>query len=321
MRIVKSAAQQFASGGAQLDNVSGLRLASYLANLVAKHPRVTREDAPILLTLENDLLRHIAFKVLRAVANCKEAFVDIRGLSGYLFLVYTCDKDAVVVHVSCVVFDLDGTLTQTNPLIFASFNHVAQRFLGKTFCEEEIIALFGPPEEGALIHLLGERTGAEAMDELCAFYRAHHRELARLHEGVTDVLALLQERGISIALFTGKGHRTTRITLEAFNLTHFFDIVVTGNDVVQHKPAPEGIERIIRHCGARPEEVLMVGDSLADASASRSAGVSFAAALWDAYDRARVLAAQPDVVFHSVQEMFDWLSSHTNGFRRASPSR
>lgn len=223
-----------------------------------------------------------------------------------------------MVRFSCVIFDLDGTLTQTNPLIFASFNHVAQRYLGKTFSKEEIISFFGPPEETTLIQLLGEQTAAEAMDELCSFYRAHHNEMARLHDRVTDVLELLQARGIYLSLFTGKGERTARITLEAFNLTRFFDIVVTGNDVVEHKPAPEGIRRIMRQCGARPEEVLMVGDSLADLRASRSAGISMAAALWDSYDNRRLLAAQPDVVFHSAQEMLTWFHLHTNGFRCGS---
>ncbi len=260
------------------------------------------------------------FKVSTRVTNCKNHSLIFAAFLVIFFRLLTRDKDSDVVRFSCVIFDLDGTLTQTNPLIFASFNHVAQRYLGKTFSEEEIISCFGPPEEGTLIQLLGEPTAAEAMDELCSFYAAHHDEMARLHERVTDVLELLWERGIHLSLFTGKGERTTRMTLEAFNLTRFFDIVVTGNDVVQHKPAPEGIHLILRRCGAKPEEVLMVGDSLADLRASRSAGISIAAALWDSYDTRRVLAAQPDVVFHSVQEMLQWFHVHTNGSRSDSSS-
>ncbi len=59
-------------------------------------------------------------------------------------------------RISCVIFDIDGTLTQTNDLIFATFNHVAQRYVGKTFSPPEITAMFGPPEEVAIERLVGE---------------------------------------------------------------------------------------------------------------------------------------------------------------------
>ena len=69
--------------------------------------------------------------------------------------------------ISCVIFDMDGTLTRTNQLIFASFNHVAEKYLGIRLSPEEIIALFGPPEEGGLSRLLGSAHAPDAMDELC----------------------------------------------------------------------------------------------------------------------------------------------------------
>ena len=45
------------------------------------------------------------------------------------------------------IFDIDGTLTSTNQLIFDSFNFIAKKYLDKTFTDEEIIAMFGPPED------------------------------------------------------------------------------------------------------------------------------------------------------------------------------
>jgi len=49
-----------------------------------------------------------------------------------------------------IIFDIDGTLTSTNELIFASFNHVASKYLNKKLTNEEIISLFGPPEDTIL---------------------------------------------------------------------------------------------------------------------------------------------------------------------------
>jgi HAD superfamily hydrolase (TIGR01662 family) len=215
-------------------------------------------------------------------------------------------------QLSCVIFDMDGTLTQTNELIFASFNHVTQRYLGKSFSPMEIVAFFGPPEEGAIEKLLGAEYVNEAMVELCRFYRAKHGEMARLHPGIDDVLKFLKQRGIKLAVFTGKGRRTATITLEEFKLSAFFDVVVSGNDVTCHKPHPEGIQKIMKQFSLLPHQVLMVGDSMSDVKASHGAGVKIAAVLWDSFDRERVLAAQTDYVFHNVSEMLDWFCLHMN---------
>lgn len=213
---------------------------------------------------------------------------------------------------SCVIFDIDGTLTNTNELIFASFNHITQRHLGKTFAPREIIGFFGPPEEGAIERLLGSDQVPAAMDELCMFYKSMHGKMAHLHPGIVDVLTHLRERGIKLAVFTGKGLRTASITLDEFNLTSFFDVVISGNDVENHKPDPEGIQKVISKFSLVPGEVLMVGDSVSDVLASRGAGVKVAAVLWDSYDKDRVLEAKADFVFYHVHEMLEWFRVHTN---------
>jgi pyrophosphatase PpaX len=208
--------------------------------------------------------------------------------------------------LACVIFDIDGTLTRTNQLIFASFNHVAEKYLATRLTPEEIIALFGPPEEGGLAKLLGEERVPEAMDDLCRFYGAHHAAMAAVHAGIPDVLRFLKGRGIRLAVFTGKGNRTTAITLEALGLANIFDLVVSGSDVVRHKPDPEGIAKILGTFAIPAARTLMVGDAVSDVRASRSAGVRSAAVLWDSVDRERVLGAGADVVFHSVAEMDTW---------------
>ena len=214
--------------------------------------------------------------------------------------------------LSCVIFDVDGTLTRTNDLIFASFNHLAEKHLGRTFSSKEIIALFGPPEEGALAKVFGPANIDRLMDELLRFYSAHHTAMASLHEGMEPLLRFLKDRGMRLAVFTGKGSRTTRITLEALGIESYFDLVVSGNDVLQHKPHPEGILRILAHFRVTAESALMVGDSISDIRAAHGAGVRIATVLWDAYDRAGVTAANPDCIFERVDEIHAWFKALLN---------
>jgi pyrophosphatase PpaX len=209
----------------------------------------------------------------------------------------------------CVIFDMDGTLTQTNRLIFDAFNHVVEQYQKPRMTDLEITALFGPPEEGALVKIVGEENLQPALDEYLRYYRAHHRRLARLYPGMIDVVRFLHQRGTRLAIFTGKGTHTTRITLEECGIAEYFDMIVTGNDVVQHKPSAEGIRKIISHFQLNPDEVLMVGDSVSDVKASHEAGVKIAAVLWDSYGKEHVMRMQTDYVFHDVTELHRWLET------------
>ena len=209
--------------------------------------------------------------------------------------------------VGGVLFDIDGTLTRTNELIFATFNFITSRYCGRTYEPREIIALFGPPEEGALLSIVGEARLDEAMDDLCDFYSSHHHAMAALHEGMDEVLAFLKSTGIPLGVFTGKGRRTAMITLKALGIAGYFDMIVSGNDVVRHKPDPEGIRKFIEAFSLAPAEVLMVGDALGDITASRGAGATSVAVLWDSYDRERVARAGADRVFHEVSGFLSWL--------------
>jgi HAD superfamily hydrolase (TIGR01509 family) len=210
---------------------------------------------------------------------------------------------------SCVIFDIDGTLTRTNDLIFASFNHLARQYLGRTYAPAEIVGLFGPPEEGALSKLFGSEEVERLMDELCVFYESNHASMAAVHTGVREMLTYLKDRGIRLAVFTGKGKRTTTITLEALELSGFFDLIVSGTDVVKHKPHPEGICRVLDRFDVPAEETVMVGDSIADIKASRAAGVRIASALWDCFDPEVVLRENQAFSFQSVQDLHAWFRS------------
>ena len=55
-----------------------------------------------------------------------------------------------------IIFDIDGTLTSTNQLIFDSFNHIAKKYLNRTFTDDEIISLFGPTEDAILKEWCGD---------------------------------------------------------------------------------------------------------------------------------------------------------------------
>ncbi len=202
---------------------------------------------------------------------------------------------------------MDGTLTQTNQLIFESFNHIAEKYLNKRLTPKEIVALFGPPEEEAVENMIGSQHIDSAMNEYYHFYQDRHNELASLYPGIKELLEFVKSNGILVALFTGKGRRTTEITLHEFGIQQYFDIVITGDDVDHFKPSGDGIRKIMQQYSLQPDEVLMVGDAVADITAARECGVPIASVVWDSYSKEMVMNAKADFLFHSVDEFRTWL--------------
>ena len=89
-----------------------------------------------------------------------------------------------------VIFDLDGTLARTNDLIFASFNHVSEKYLQKKLSPGEIIALFGPPEDGGLRRLLGRNH--QVLTAVAVVERDH----GRVHETLVESTVRMREATI-----------------------------------------------------------------------------------------------------------------------------
>jgi HAD superfamily hydrolase (TIGR01549 family) len=203
---------------------------------------------------------------------------------------------------------MDGTLTQTNRLIYDSFNYIAQKYSGKTYSIPEINAMFGPPEEEALLSIVRPEQIDIVMNDYLSFYQTHHNQLAQLYPGMENILSSIKDGGRILALFTGKGTRAAAITLQEFRIDTYFDYVVTGNDVVKRKPSAEGLFKIMDHFALQPDEVLMIGDAVSDVKAAHEAGVTIAAVVWDSYAKEKVLQMKTDFVFYNTKELQEWLN-------------
>lgn len=206
-----------------------------------------------------------------------------------------------------IIFDIDGTLTSTNELIFASFNHVTEKYLGKTYTDEELISFFGPPEDDILRDLMGENYKAAHKDYF-DFYNSNHSSLADLYPGIKEVLEIIKTANIPLAVFTGKGQRAATITLKLLEIYDYFDLIVTGDDVKKHKPAPEGILMFIDKFHLDKNKVLLIGDAPADIKAARAAGIKIASVIWDSYAREKVIQLKSDYLFHTVDELKDFMA-------------
>lgn len=210
-----------------------------------------------------------------------------------------------------IIFDIDGTLTFTNQLIFDSFNFIVEKYLGKRFSNEEIIALFGPTEDVIIKQMFPDKYELVRKDYYDYYHRNH--EIAKLYDGIKELLIDLKKSGVILGIFTGKGRTSSLITLNFLGIRELFDMIVTGDDVKNHKPSPEGIIKFIRTFNLKPEEVLMVGDAPSDIKAAIEAGVNIASVVWDSYSANEVRKLNKETVFETVEELRNFIFGKGNG--------
>lgn len=208
--------------------------------------------------------------------------------------------------IKAVIFDLDGTIANTLPLCIEAFRQSIEPLVNRSLSNEEIIATFGPSEEGTVMALAPHHFDKGVADYL-HFYKDLHNMCPTPFDGLVNILKTLQEKGVHIAMVTGKGKKSTDISLQYFELTSYFEIVETGSPAGPRKA--EGIKIILdSFSDVKKEEVIYVGDAPADIIASRQAGIAVIAAAWAATaEPEKLKELKPDELFYHLEDFITWL--------------
>lgn len=143
------------------------------------------------------------------------------------------------------------------------------------------------------------------------FYKDLHDMCPDPFPDIRDLLDLLKEKDIHIAMVTGKGKHSTDISLKKFGLTSYFEIIETGSPAGPRKA--DGIRQVLSGWPRlHKEEIIYVGDAPSDIKASREAGIAVAGAGWaPTADPEALLAQKPDWLFYTVKDFADWLTPLT----------
>jgi len=212
------------------------------------------------------------------------------------------------------IFDLDGTIADTFAICFVTFRNALAHVAGPALTDAEIQARFGPSEDGMFQRVVPERW-TEAFRIYLGEYE-RHLPLCAVFPGIPRVLASLGQRGVPLALVTGKSRATALMSLKAFGLDGVFDPVETGSPAGVVKAA--AIARVVSGWRLPPHEVIYVGDAIADVRAAGEAGVRAVAAAWAPTASAVELRElQPHALFTDVADFHAWLAGHRCQGRRA----
>ncbi|MDQ0196665.1 pyrophosphatase PpaX [Paenibacillus wynnii] len=214
--------------------------------------------------------------------------------------------------IECVLFDLDGTIVDTNELIINSFMHALKQNALTPLSREQIIPHMGT----TLQQQMRAFSGLEDVSKLELSYREfnyeHHDALVRPFPQVNETMEELRRRGIKMGIVTTKIRPTTIKALEMFDLLQYMDTIVTVNDVTEPKPHPEPVLTAVRNLGVDLRKTLMVGDSAVDIQSAKTAGVYTAAVAWSLKGEETLRKYEPDYIIHDMTEILAIVEQGTN---------
>ncbi len=203
--------------------------------------------------------------------------------------------------LKAVIFDFDGTIGDTLGLCIEAFKKVIEPLTHRTYTAEEVMATFGPNEEGTIRNVVPEHY-EEALKGYIREYSVLHNNYPGPFPGIIDILNYLKKRGCIIALVTGKGKMSCDISLKYYKMQDTFDWIETGSPLGPCKPT--GIRRVLDHFQLLPKEAVYVGDVPSDITASREVGIPIISAAWSSTARPEELVKyKPDWLCSNVDQM------------------
>lgn len=212
-----------------------------------------------------------------------------------------------------VIFDLDGTLTDTLKSIWKSAN-LALSDVGFPPFEPDRYRYFVGDGATELVKRALIASGDRELvhfDEMAESYRKHFEKYVnyevRPYEGIRDLLSVLKEKGILMAVNSNKPQdRTVTVVEENFG-KGTFDVLVGQSDERARKPAPDGVFYIMEKLGLVKDEVIYLGDTCVDMKTGKSAGVYTVGALWGFRDRQELEENHADAIIEHPMELLEYL--------------
>lgn len=215
-----------------------------------------------------------------------------------------CEAMRVGDGVRGVLFDLDGTLLDTERLLLASFRYTMRAVLNEIIPDERLMAKVGQPLNTQMWDFTND---AAVHEELCRTYREYnaqvHDDLIRIFPGTVDALVELRRMGYPLGVVTSKRRAPALQGLAAFGLQDSFDCLIGSDDWASHKPDPGPVLHGCDLLGLRSSECVYVGDSPFDMLAGNGAGCKTVAALWGMFPESVLRAESPDCICASIEEL------------------
>lgn len=200
----------------------------------------------------------------------------------------------------CVVFDFDGVIINS---------HEVQKLALKT-AYESFYKHSDPPYDAFFRHsgnsLENIFKQLELTQDMIDIYKRTSEkniDLIKMNNGFTDLLKRIKTSDTKLALCTGKDRPRTLKILQKFNINHYFDIIVSSDDVSRPKPDAECLRLIMNELSVSENNMIMIGDSINDIFCAKNAKVVSIAVTWGDVGESDLKNQDPSVLVHTLRQL------------------
>jgi HAD superfamily hydrolase (TIGR01509 family) len=208
-------------------------------------------------------------------------------------------------NIQAAIFDLDGVVIDSEPIHELSLVIVSEE-LGRRISWEETKQFKGSTELDCA-RLLIEITGTNERDvqKVCRLrleaFRSHYNEI-KLVAGSLEFLELCQRAGWLTALTTSAPREFQELAFDQFDLSRYFQVAITGDDVKRGKPHPEPYLKTAEKLGRTPSDCLVIEDSKNGVRSAKAAGC-ITVGLATSFTADTLAAAGGDLVVETFEEL------------------
>jgi HAD superfamily hydrolase (TIGR01549 family) len=178
----------------------------------------------------------------------------------------------------CVIFDVDGTLIDTETASVLSLQKLLQEETSTLYPLKDLAFVMGLTGVESLRRLGVEN--AEAANERWNRYIKDYYHLVNVFKDIEVVLQKLVSRGLKTGIVTSRTGQELNKDLGLFQLRKYFPYAVCSDDILKPKPDPEPILKFVEMTHVHPKRTIYIGDTLNDFLAARGAGIDFGLAVW-----------------------------------------
>lgn len=211
--------------------------------------------------------------------------------------------------LNTVLFDLDGTLIDSLPLIRRTYEKVFEEMC-IPWGNAEVMKLIGLP----LVDIAKKFAGEEKHTEFFKLYQHHyaieHDDLTRPFPGTMKMLETMRNKEIRMGIVTSKTRRVALRSAGFLGIDRYMEVVIGVEDVTRHKPQPDPILKALELMQVPVETAGYIGDSPFDIIAAKAAGVVSFGVTWGMSDKSEIISREPDYVLESWEELQAAIFSH-----------
>lgn len=208
--------------------------------------------------LRTDSLMIGSFRVSQLVS-LAIILLGVLGLTGILHKAFHWNQKPVI------LFDLDGTLQDSQHLVFETFKEVFRiRKPEHKLSQEELYSFFGPTLEETFLKYFKK----EELDDVIALYQKInirlHDTLLKPMPNAFETVSTLHEQGYKMAVVSNKRIGIVKMGLKAIHLEPYFDVVLGKEQLPEPKPSPSGLLEACNLLKVGHDDVIYVGDNVTD---------------------------------------------------------